>query len=103
MTAGFDTTYQSAGLLDVTDPAGVAETVVVIPPPAIPDPAALSGDQFDDNRSLGDVDLVNGSTAGGAPTFTGNLNVDFAGDTGTVTFLSVDSQPALTSGGQLIA
>ena len=99
-TAGFDTTYQSTGLLDVTDPAGVAETVVVIPSPVMaPDPAALSETNLTTTGS-GDVDLVNGSTAGGAPTsLTGNLNVDFAGDTGTVTFLSVDSQPALTSGG----
>ncbi|WP_460883152.1 retention module-containing protein, partial [Pseudaeromonas pectinilytica] len=98
-TAGFDTTYQAGATTDVLNP--VAATVVDVPAPVItPDGSSVSESNLSTSNEL-DTDLVDGTQAGqGSTTVQGNLNVDFGGATGSVSFLPVETQPALTSGGQ---
>jgi large repetitive protein len=98
-TAGFDTSYQASTTTDVLSPA--AATAVDATAPVIsPDSGAISESNLS-TSNVGDADLVNGSSAGQAPTtIQGNLNIDFGGAAGTVSFQPVDTQPALSSGGQ---
>ncbi|MGL4757521.1 MAG: retention module-containing protein, partial [Aeromonadaceae bacterium] len=99
-SAGFDTTYQSTTLAAAPVATGAVVDTTIVPAPVVtPDTNTLNESHLDANNPL-DPDTVSGSQAGEAATLiTGNLNIDFAGSTGSVVFQYVANQPALSSGG----